>query len=92
VAGRVAIADVAMSNAQVLSCSNALRKLSAPKGDERKIEAIFAAGDKAVAGFEHVAADRSRVEALFRGRSRDPATEFDALSRRYGITKCAGDQ
>jgi hypothetical protein len=68
------------------------RALAAPKGDEEEIQAIIAAGDKAIAGFERIAADQSRVEALFRGRTRDPATEFDARSKRYGIESCGGDQ
>jgi hypothetical protein len=68
------------------------RALAAPKGDEEEIEAIIAAGEKAIAGFERIAADRSRVEALFRGQTRDPATEFDTRSRRYGIKSCGGDQ
>lgn len=68
------------------------RALEAPKGDEQEIGAIIAAGEKAIAGFERIAADRSRVEALFRGRTPDPAIEFDARSRRYGIENCGGDQ
>jgi hypothetical protein len=68
------------------------RALGAPSGDEQEVAAIIAAGEKAIAGFERIAADKSRVEALFRGRTPDPATEFDARSRRYGIEKCGGDQ
>ena len=68
------------------------RALAAPEGDEPEIEAILAAGEEAIAGFERIAADKSRVEALFRGQTRDPATEFDARSRRYGIESCGGDQ
>ena len=68
------------------------RELPTPEGDEEQIEAIFAAGERALDGFERVAADRSRVRALFEGQIPDPATEFDALSRRYGIQKCGGDQ
>jgi len=61
-----------------------------PEGDEAEVEAIISAGNEAVAGFEEVAADRRQVEALFRGELRDPATEFDSLSREYGIEQCAG--
>jgi hypothetical protein len=68
------------------------RALGAPEGDEKQIAAIMAAGERAIAGFERIASDRSRVEALFRGRLADPATEFDALSRRYGIDHCGGDE
>jgi hypothetical protein len=68
------------------------RALAAPTGDEQEIKAIIAAGEKAIAGFERIAADQSSVEALFRGRTTDPATEFDARSRRYGIKSCGGDQ
>jgi hypothetical protein len=68
------------------------RALAAPKGDEQEIDAIIAAGERAIAGFERIAADRSRVEALFRGRTPDPATEFDTRSRRYGIEHCGGDE
>jgi hypothetical protein len=68
------------------------RKLPAPEGDEEQIEAIIAAGEEALVGFERVAADRSQVRGLFEGKIPDPATEFDALSRRYGIDKCGGDQ
>ena len=68
------------------------RALPAPEGDEQEIKATLAAGEEAIAKFERIAADQSRVEALFRGQTRDPATEFDARSRRYGIEKCGGDQ
>ena len=68
------------------------RALGAPEGDEKEIDAIIAAGEKAITGFERIAADRSRVEGLFRGRIPDPAKEFDALSKRYGINHCAGDE
>jgi hypothetical protein len=68
------------------------RALAAPKDDKEEIDAILAAGEEAIAGFERIAADRSRVEALFRGQLRDPATEFDARSKRYGIEHCAGDE
>ena len=68
------------------------RELPTPKGDEEQIEAIIAAGEEALVGFERVAADRSRVRGLFEGKIPDPAREFDALSRRYGIDKCGGDQ
>ena len=68
------------------------RELPTPEGDEEKIEAIIAAGEEALVGFERVAANRSQVRGLFEGKIPDPATEFDALSRRYGIDKCGGDQ
>ena len=68
------------------------RALGAPEGDEKQIDAIIAAGEKAITGFEQIAADRSRVEGLFRGRIPDPAKRFDALSRRYGINHCGGDE
>ena len=68
------------------------RALGAPEGDEEEVDAIIAAGERAITGFERIAADRSRVEALFRGRIPDPAKEFDALSRRYGIAHCGGDE
>jgi hypothetical protein len=65
-------------------------KLPAPEGDEAEIEAINAAARKAVRGFERIAADRSRSYALMLGKAPDPATEVDALNRRYGIEKCGG--
>jgi hypothetical protein len=68
------------------------RKLESPQGDEAKTKAIIAAGDRALAGFERVAADRAQVRGLFEGKLPDPAKEFDALSRSYGIDKCGGDQ
>jgi len=69
------------------------RRLPAPHGDEDKIEAIIAAGESALVGFERIAADQTQVRALFEGKIPDPATEsFDALSRRYGIDKCGGDE
>ena len=68
------------------------RKLPAPEGDEKQIKAILAAGERAVDGFERIAADKSLVRQLFEEKIPDPATEFDALSRRYGINKCGGDQ
>lgn len=65
--------------------------LTAPAGDEAEVEAIIAAGRETLAGFERVAADRSRSVALMRGQLPDPATEFDSLSRAYGIERCGGD-
>jgi hypothetical protein len=64
--------------------------LAAPDGDEDEVEAMIAAGRRAVAGFERLAADRSRAAALFRGAAADPATEFDSRSRAYGIEECSG--
>jgi hypothetical protein len=66
--------------------------LTAPAGDETEVEAMIAAGKQAIAGFEQVAADRSKTVALFRGELRDPATEYDSLSRAYGIDSCGGDE
>jgi hypothetical protein len=66
--------------------------LPVPDGDEDEIDAIIGAGRKAVASFEDITADRSKLEALLRGKIPDPATRFDALSTRYGIDKCGGDQ
>ena len=71
---------------------DARRQLPAPAGDEDRIEAIFAASERAVDGFERIAADRSQVRKLFEGKIPDPAKEFDALSRHYGIDKCGGDE
>lgn len=64
--------------------------LPAPTGDEDRVEAIIAAGERTVAGFERLASDRSRVAALFRGLEPDPASRYDALSEAYGIEECAG--
>ncbi len=64
--------------------------LPTPAGDEEKIRAILAAGWRALAGFERVAADQAQTAALFRGRGPDPSRDFDALSKRYGIAQCAG--
>lgn len=68
------------------------RALPAPAGDEREVEAIIAAGEEALDQFDRIAEDRAQLKALFTGELRDPATRFDALSRRYGIDKCGGDQ
>ena len=65
-------------------------KLPAPDGDEAEIRAINAAARKAVTGFERIAADRSQSLRLMNGRLDDPATEVDALNRRYGVDKCGG--
>jgi hypothetical protein len=66
--------------------------LPAPHGDEDEIDAIIGAGRKAIASFEDITADLPKLEALLRAQIPDPATRFDALSRRYGIDKCGGDQ
>jgi hypothetical protein len=66
--------------------------LTGPAGDEAEIEAMIAAGREAIAGFEQVAANRSKTVALFRGELRDPATEYDSRSRAYGIDGCGGDE
>jgi hypothetical protein len=65
--------------------------LTPPSGDEEEVEAIIAAGKEALAGFEDAVADRSRAVALMRGEVPDPATEFDSLSKAYGIEGCGGD-
>jgi hypothetical protein len=71
---------------------DARRELPVPEGDEEEDQAIIAAGENALAGFEQVAADKSRVRALFEGKIPDPAKKFDALSSTYGIDKCGGDR
>lgn len=68
------------------------RELPSPEGDEEQVGAIIAEGERALVGFEQVAANRGQVRGLFEGKIPDPATRFDALSRRYGIDKCGGDQ
>jgi hypothetical protein len=68
------------------------RKLPTPAGDEAEIKAIIAAGEKALSGFEDIAADPAKIRALFEGKLADPANKFDALSRSYGIDKCGGDR
>jgi hypothetical protein len=65
-------------------------KLSAPQGDEAEIRAINTAARKAVTGFERIAANRAQSLRLMRGQLDDPATEVDALNRRYGVDKCGG--
>jgi hypothetical protein len=67
-------------------------RIPAPEGDEERIRAINAAARKAVAGFEGIAADRSRSHALMIGKAADPATEVDTLNRRYGVDKCGGGE
>jgi hypothetical protein len=67
------------------------RKLPTPPSDEAQITAIIAAGEGALRGFEEIASDRAKVRALFEGKLADPARQFDALSRSYGIAKCGGD-
>jgi hypothetical protein len=67
-------------------------KLPAPDGDEQEIAALNRAGRQAQAEFERIAAKPSRSAALMLGRIPDPAKEYDARSRRYGIGKCGGDQ
>ena len=67
-------------------------KVPAPEGDEEEVKAIISAGRNAVAGFSRIAADRPGAEALWRGEAADPATEFDELSKGYGIDKCAGEE
>ena len=68
------------------------RSLIPPTGDEAEVEAIIAAGEKALIGFEAAAADRSLAFDLMRGSASDPASEFDSLSEAYGIEDCAGDK
>jgi hypothetical protein len=68
------------------------RELPAPAGDEAEVEAIIAAGEKALGGFHDVAADPAKTRALWEGKLADPAKQFDALSRKYGIDKCGGDE
>jgi hypothetical protein len=67
-------------------------RLAAPKGDEKEIAALRAAGERALARFKWAARQPTRSLALMRGTIKDPATEYDARSRRYGIAKCGGDQ
>lgn len=67
------------------------KRLPSPEGDGQEIEAMMDAGDEALAGFERASASPSRSLALMQGRIPDPAKDFDARSRRYGIEKCGGD-
>lgn len=67
-------------------------KLPAPGGDEKEVAAINSSGRQALAGFKQIAAKPSSSADLMRGKITDPAKEYDALSRRYGIAKCGGDQ
>lgn len=62
---------------------DARRTLRAPEGDEQQIDAIIAAGEKALTGFEEVAADRSRVRALFEGKI---PTRTSSSTRSAGAT------
>lgn len=56
----------------------------------RRSRAIIAAPEPALT--EDIAADRAEHQALFEGQTADPAKQLDALSRKYGIEKCAGDK
>jgi hypothetical protein len=67
-------------------------QIPVPAGDAEQVRAILAAGRRAIAAFEQIATDRAQTAALFRGASPDPAREFDALSKRYGIAHCSGDE
>jgi hypothetical protein len=66
--------------------------LPAPEGDEQEIAELNRAGKRAQAEFEQIAARSSRSADLMLGKIPDPAKRYDALSRRYGIAKCGGDQ
>ena len=66
--------------------------LPAPDGDEREIAALNEEGKRAQAEFEQIAANSSRSADLMLGKIPDPAKNYDARSRRYGIAKCGGDQ
>jgi hypothetical protein len=66
--------------------------LTAPDGDEKDIAALNRAGEQALAEFEEISAKSSRSFDLMRGKIPDPAKDYDARSRRYGIAKCGGDQ
>jgi hypothetical protein len=66
-------------------------RLPAPAGDENEIRALNAAGRAALAEFKRIAAQPSRSADLMLGRIADPAKEYDARSRRYGIANCGGD-
>jgi len=64
--------------------------LPAPDGDEEAIAAINAAGREALAGFEEIASDPAKAQALMLGELPDPAVEVDRLNRGYGVEECAG--
>lgn len=66
-------------------------RLAAPEGDEQTIAALNSAGEEALAGFKRVSASPSSSLDLMQGKVTDPATDYDARSRRYGITGCGGD-
>jgi hypothetical protein len=66
-------------------------KLPAPEGEENEIRALNAAGAEALAEFRRIAAKQSRSADLMLGKIPDPAADYDARSRRYGIAKCGGD-
>jgi hypothetical protein len=89
-----AIAQRFVSEAVVPIFSDAVSrraKLPAPAGDEKEIAALNRAGKQALAEFEQIAAKRSRSAALMMGQISDPAKDYDARSRRYGVAKCGGD-
>jgi hypothetical protein len=64
--------------------------LEVPEGEEEAIEAIDDAGQKALAEFERIAAERDESVELMSGQIPDPATEVDRLSGEYGLDECAG--
>lgn len=85
--------DAGISRQEYIARSGAICDSTAQKSEVAfKREAIIAAGEKALRGFDEVASGRAKTRALFEGKLADPAKEFDALSRRYGIAKCGGDQ
>ncbi|MGH2771617.1 MAG: hypothetical protein ACRDIU_00515 [Actinomycetota bacterium] len=69
-----------------------LRELEPPAADEKKIKALIATGDRAVADFEDATTDLEKGKKLFDEEGGENSNKFDEDAKAYGLTKCAEDE
>ncbi|MDQ4144101.1 MAG: hypothetical protein M3198_10240 [Actinomycetota bacterium] len=69
-----------------------LRGLEAPEGDEREVEAMLRAGDRAVADFERATTDVAFGARLFQQEGGKNIEDFENKAAAYGLTRCREDE
>ncbi len=68
------------------------RALKPPKGDEKKVKAIYDAADEGTAAYERASkSPKASLAAITSaGTAHDPYGRANALAKAYGLTACAG--
>ena len=68
------------------------RALKPPKGDGKKVKAIYDAADQGTAAYERASKSPKASLAILNtsGTPRDPYSRANRLAKAYGLTACAG--